>query len=42
MFNWFPYYRIGMFKKEGGPEARYIPKKSQRIKNKRLRKRKKG
>jgi hypothetical protein len=41
MFDWYPYYKMGFFEK-GVPEARYIPKKSQRIKNKRLRKRKKG
>lgn len=38
MFGYEPYWHIG-FWKESYANARYIPKRSQKIKNKRLRKR---
>ncbi len=37
MWDWYPYYRAGMFSKESKANAVFIPKRSQKIKNKRFR-----
>lgn len=37
MFTMQPYYPCGSLKKEAQPNGAYIPKRSQKLKNKRLR-----
>ena len=41
MVDYYPYYRIGMFSKECHPNAKFIPTKSQKLKNNKFNRRNK-